>query len=140
MPIYDQSYRPYRGSFSSHATRCGPITRTGVFHFLRRRLSLAGYSACAAIAWGLLVLALSSMSKNSRYVGILFLSLAFFTSGFAQFLRGIFNRDGIIVISGVDSLKLLTYLFFGGISEYGDHSFGAAVSLLLLSIASVLVL
>lgn len=268
MPIYDQSYRPYRGTFSSHATRWWTITRTGVLHFLKRRLflvfitltfmppivhgfliyavhqfpeqtlvkvdaeffrrlmeiqtvwflvlglypgtglisndlkgnaiqlylskpltradyvlgkfatlatflvgvtfvpglllfflelgfssdtkfltsywwiplSLAGYAASAAIAWGLITLALSSMSKNSRYVGILFLSLAFFSSGFAQFMRGIFNRDGVIVISGVDSLKLLTYLFFGGVSEYGDHTSGAAVALLLMSAAAVLIL
>ena len=268
MPIYDQSYRPYRGIFSSHTTRWWTITRTGVLHFLKGRkflvfltltfippivqgfmiygahqfpeqklvtvdaeffrrmleiqtvwflvlgiypgtglisndlkgnaiqlylskpltridyvagkfailatfllgvtfvpgillfflelgfssdtkfimsywwlpLSFAGYALCAATAWGLIVLALSSMSKNSRYVGIMLISLSFFSSGMAQFMRGIFNRDGIIVISGTDSLKLLTYLFFGGVSEYGDHSFGAGVALILMSVASVFIL
>src|SRR5882724_3989136 len=37
MPIYDQSYRPYRGSFSSHATRWLTIARTGLIQFLKRR-------------------------------------------------------------------------------------------------------
>jgi len=268
MPIYDQSYRPYRGLFSSHATRWWTIARTGVFQFLRRRLflvfitltfmppivqgfmiyathqfpdqtlvkvdaeffrrmmeiqtvwflllgiypgtglisndlksnaiqlylskpltkvdyvlgkfatlatfllgvtlvpgillfllelgfssdskflmaywwiplALAGYAACAAISWGLIVLALSSMSRNSRYVGTLLVSFAFFTSGFAQFARGVFNRDGVIVISALDSLKLLSYVFFGGTSEYGNHAFGAAVTLLLMSAASIMIL
>jgi ABC-type transport system involved in multi-copper enzyme maturation permease subunit len=268
MPIYDQSYRPYRGAFSSHATRWWTIARTGVLHFLKRRLFLvfitltfippivqgfmiygahqfpdqtlvkvdaeffrrmmeiqtawflilgiypgtglisndlkwnaiqlylskpltkvdyvlgkfatmaafllgvtlvpglllfllelgfssdskflisywwiplavAGYSAAAAISWGLIVLALSSMSKNSRYVGTLLVSFAFFTSGFAQFARGIFNHDGVIVISALDSLKLLSYLFFGGKSEYGDHTLGAALALILMSAAAVLIL
>src|SRR5262249_307613 len=102
--------------------------------------SFAGYSICAATTWGLIVLALSSMSKNSRYVGVMLISLSFFSSGMAHFLRGIFNPGGVIVVSGTDSLKILTYLFFGGVSEYGDHSIGAAVMLVLLAVASVFIL
>src|SRR5262245_41619624 len=37
MPIYDQSYRPYRGIFSSHAMRWWTITRTGVLSVLSGR-------------------------------------------------------------------------------------------------------
>ncbi|MBI3449497.1 MAG: hypothetical protein HY049_11335 [Acidobacteria bacterium] len=268
MPIYDQSYRPYRGTFSSHATRWVTITRTGLLQFLKRRpfvvfmtltfippivcgfiiyfahrfpeqtltkidgeffrrlmeiqtvwflllgiypgaglisndlrwnaiqlylskpltkldyvlgkfatlatflvgitllpglvlfflelsfssdskflaaywwipLALAGYAACAATSWGLIVLAISSLSKNSRYVGVLLFTLSLFTSGFAQFMRGVFGRDGVIVISGIDSLKMLTYVFFGGVSEYGDHRVGALVTLAVMSVAAGLVL
>jgi len=268
MPIYDQSYRPYRGAFSSHAMRWWTIARSGLVHFLKGRkflvfitltfvppiihgfliyfthqfpeqamvkvdaeffrrfleiqtvwfiflgiypgsglisndlkgnaiqlylskpltrvdyvtgkfgvlasfllgvtfvpglllfalevsfssdlrfvsaywwipFSLAAYSAFAAVVWTLVVLALSSMSKNSRYVGILLLTLSLLSSGFAQFMRGVFNRDGVIVISCLDSLKILSYAFFGGTSEYGDHRFGAAVMLLLMAAASILIL
>jgi ABC-2 type transport system permease protein len=102
--------------------------------------ALAAYAVVGTIAWGLIVLALSSMSKNSRYVGILLLSLTLFSSGFSLFLRGIFNSSGMIVLSVLDDLKLLTYVFFGGESEYGPHGFGAAVMLMLLAGLSALVL
>ena len=268
MPIYDQSYRPYRGTFSSHSMRWWTIARTGVMHFLSKRVfivlltltfiypiaagaqiwivhqfpeqrfvtidgeffrrfleiqtfwflvlgifpgtglisndlrwnaiqlylskpltrldyvtgkfaimatfmlgvtlvpglllyilqlgfssdtkflfaywwipfSLAAYAALGTLVWGLVVLALSSLSKSSRYVGILLLSLIFFTSGFALFLRGVFNAEGMIVLSVFDDLKLLTYLFFGGESEYGNHVFGAAVMLAFLAAGSALIL
>ncbi len=268
MPIYDQSYRPYRGTFSSHATRWWTIARTGVLQFVSKRLflifltltfiypiiaafqiyfthrfpeqkfinvdaqffrllmevqsawflfigiypgtglisndlkgnaiqlylskpltrldyvsgkfailatfmlgvtlvpgmllwglelgfssdtkflaaywwvpfSVIGYAAVATVASGLIVLALSSLSKNSRYVGVMLFGLAFFTSGMAQFLRAVFNRDGVIVVSGLDDLKFMTYLFFGGTSEYGDHAFGAALFLMILTAVSALVL
>jgi hypothetical protein len=268
MPIYDQSYRPYRGTFSSHAMRWWTITRTGVLHvlsgrkflvfltltfinpivhgfmiyfanqypeqslvavdaeFFRRLLeiqsiwflllgiypgtglisndlrwnaiqlylskpltkvdyvlgkfailgtflmgttfvpglllfflqigfssdlkwlttywwipfALAGWSLVATICWSLIVLALSSMSRNSRYVGIMLVALAFASSGFANFTRGIFNHEGMIIVSGLDDLKIITYLFFGGNSEYGDQTFGALMMLAILAAASALIL
>ena len=40
MPIYDPSYRPYRGVLSSHAWRWWTITRAGVQQLLTKRIFL----------------------------------------------------------------------------------------------------
>jgi len=259
MPIYDQSYRPYRGAFSSHAMRWWTITRTGVLHHLRSRKFLvfvtltfippivfgfmiyaahqfpeqslvkvnaelfrrlmeiqmlwfivlgiypgtgliandlkwnaiqlylskpspgsttwweardpgdvpprcdapagappvhpgAGFSSdlkfLSSYWWlpwaggllgdgdagvGLIVLGLSSLSKNSRYVGIMLIALTLFSGGFANFLRAVFGQDSLIVLSPIDDLKQISYLFFGGVSEDGSHVIGAVIVLALLA-------
>jgi ABC-2 type transport system permease protein len=271
VPIYDQSYRPYRGAFSSHSTRWWTIARTGVLSLLSRRLfivllcvtfifpvvsgfqiyfstqfpeenfrgllavnaefwrrlleiqsfwmivlgffpgagliskdlkgnaiqlylskpltrvdyvvgklailatfmlgvtlipglllftlkisfssdltflreywwipfSVIGYSAIAVVAWGLIVLALSSTSKSAGYVGLLMIAIVFISSGFALFLRGILGSEGVMVLSPADDLKQITYMFFGGTSEFGDLRVPALVVLALLTAASVLIL
>lgn len=38
MPIYDQSYRPYRGSLAPHTWRWWTITKAGLTHHLSRKL------------------------------------------------------------------------------------------------------
>ena len=103
-------------------------------------LSVVGYSVIAVAAWGLVVLAMSSTSKSSRYVGVILLALVFFSSGFAFFLRAVFNSETVLVLSLFDDLKQVTYLFFGGTSEFGDLRVPALVVLALLSAASVLIL
>lgn len=40
MPIYDQSYRPYRGRFDPHTMRWWTIAKAGLRHYLTRRLFL----------------------------------------------------------------------------------------------------
>lgn len=40
MPIYDQSYRPYRGTLSSHTWRWRTIAKAGLQHHLSRRIFL----------------------------------------------------------------------------------------------------
>ncbi|HKY33887.1 MAG TPA: ABC transporter permease subunit [Candidatus Polarisedimenticolia bacterium] len=40
MPIYDQSYRPYRGALTSHTWRWWTITQAGLMQHLSRRLTL----------------------------------------------------------------------------------------------------
>jgi len=54
MPIYDQSYRPYRGTLYPHTWRWWTITKAGLMHYLSLKLFLVflfiGY--IPAIAWG----------------------------------------------------------------------------------------
>jgi len=254
MPIYDQSYRPYRGHLSSHAMRWWTITRTGLLHLFSRKLflvlctmtffypvvagfqiyfvhqfpeqnfvtvnaeffrmmleiqllwfvvlgiypgtglisndlkwnaiqlylskpltrvdyvvgklaiigilllgvslvpglllfalqlgfssdlkflasfwwipfSVIGFSIAAAFAWGMIILALSSLSKNSRLVGILLIALVFASGGGALIFWGITDVEGVIVLSILDQLKQLSYLFFGGSGAFGNHGFLAA--------------
>ena len=40
MPIYDQSYRPYRGTLHPHTWRWWTITKAGLSHYLSRKLFL----------------------------------------------------------------------------------------------------
>jgi ABC-2 type transport system permease protein len=40
MPIYDQSYRPYRGDLEPHTMRWWTIAKAGLKHYLSRRLFL----------------------------------------------------------------------------------------------------
>lgn len=249
MPIYDQSYRPYRGPLSSHAMRWWTITRTGILHVLSKRIflilltitffypviagfqiyfthqfpeqqfvtidaaffrllmeiqlfwflvlgvypgtglisndlrwnaiqlylskpltkvdyvvgklailgafllavtmvpglllfaielgfssdlsflmsywwlpfSIVGFSVSASFLWALIVLALSSLSKSSRYVGILFISLVLLGGMFAAFAYGLTSAGGVFVISITDELKQLNCLFFGGETLYGKN-------------------
>jgi len=94
--------------------------------------SVIGYSVSASFAWGMIVLALSSLSKNSRYVGILLIALVFASGGMALFFWGITDAEGVIIISVIDELKQLSYLFFGGQGAFGNHGFAAAITLVFL--------
>src|SRR5215475_11991411 len=40
MPIYDQSYRPYRGTLSPHTWRWTTIAKAGLAHYLSRKAFL----------------------------------------------------------------------------------------------------
>ena len=40
MPIYDQSYRPYKGTLSTHTLRWMTIAKAGLAHYLSRKLFL----------------------------------------------------------------------------------------------------
>src|SRR5574341_2536710 len=40
MPIYDMSYRPYRGALSTHTWRWRTIAKAGLNHHLSRRILL----------------------------------------------------------------------------------------------------
>src|SRR5262245_14162397 len=40
MPIYDQTYRPYRGSLAPHTWRWWTIAKAGLSYYLSRRLYL----------------------------------------------------------------------------------------------------
>ncbi len=58
------------------------------------------------------MLALSSMSKSSRFVGIMYAGLIFFTAAFFQALRGITGRSSWAWISPTDALEQLgAYIF-----------------------------
>jgi hypothetical protein len=102
--------------------------------------SVTAYSLIAAFGWGMIVLALSSLSKSSRFVGVLLIALVLLSTGFAAFFNGLFQTGGSVVVSAIEELKLLTYVFFGGESEYGNHGFMASVMLTVFIGISALIL
>ena len=57
MPIYDQTYRPYRGTFEPHTMRWWTIAKAGLKHYLSRKLFLVFIfiSTIPAIVRGVLI-------------------------------------------------------------------------------------
>jgi ABC-2 type transport system permease protein len=58
------------------------------------------------------MLALSSLSKSSRFVGIMYAGLIFFTAALFQSLRGITGRSSFAWISPTDTLEQVGNLIF----------------------------
>ncbi len=83
--------------------------------------SIVGYSVVASFSWAMIVLALSSLSKSSRFVGVMLFALITLSAVFGGFFYAITRESGVVTVSVLEELKLITYLFFGGTSESGDH-------------------
>ena len=58
------------------------------------------------------MLALSSMSKSSRFVGVMYAGLIFFTSALFQAIRGITTNSSFAWISPTDTLQQIGQLIF----------------------------
>jgi ABC-2 type transport system permease protein len=70
------------------------------------------FSLLQVLVSAMTMLALSSMSKSSRFVGIMYAGLIFFTAAFFQALRGITGRSSWAWISPTDTLEQLgAYIF-----------------------------
>lgn len=103
-------------------------------------LSITGYSVLASFGWGMVVLALSSLSKSSRFVGVMLFGLVLLGSGFGVFFAEISGYTGAVVISVVEQLKLLTYFFFGGEGDFQRHDLLAFLALAACVALSALIL
>lgn len=98
------------------------------------------YSVVASFSWGMIVLALSSLSKSSRFVGVTLIALIFLSGAFGAFFAAVTRNSAAMTLSVLDELKMLTYLLFGGTSEFGDHELLALVMLAILVGISALIL
>ena len=58
------------------------------------------------------MLALSSMSKSSRFVGVMYAGLIFFTSALFNALRGITGRSSFAWISPTETLEQIGNIIF----------------------------
>jgi ABC-2 type transport system permease protein len=92
------------------------IMFAGSFAFVRDNLFLLPaitlFALLQVLVSAMTMLALSSMSKSSRFVGIMFAGLIFFTSAFFQALRGITGRTSWAWISPTDTLQQLGAIIF----------------------------
>ncbi len=81
----------------------------GSFAFVRANLylfpAITLFSAVQAITVSVAMLALSSLSRSSRYVGILYAMLLFFTQAMAVVLRSVTGERGLAWLSPSDSLS-----------------------------------
>ena len=70
------------------------------------------FSLLQVLVSAMTMLALSSMSKSSRFVGIMYAGLIFFTAAFFQALRGITGRSSWAWLSPTDTLEQIgAYIF-----------------------------
>lgn len=88
----------------------------GSFTFLREHVFLVPavtlYALLQVLVSAMTMLALSSMSKSSRFVGIMYAGLIFFTAALFQALRGITGRSSWAWLSPTDTLEQIgAYVF-----------------------------
>ncbi len=70
------------------------------------------FSLLQVLVSAMTMLALSSMSKSSRFVGVMYAGLVFFTAALFQALRGITGRSSWAWISPTDTLEQIgAYIF-----------------------------
>src|SRR5690606_4245767 len=92
------------------------IMFAGSFAFVRDNLFLLPaitlFAMLQVLVSAMTMLALSSMSKSSRFVGIMYAGLIFFTSALYQALRGITGNSSWARLSPTDTLEQVGAIIF----------------------------
>ena len=116
----------------------------GSFTFIRNNAYLLPAITLFSLAQVLLasttMLALSSLSKSSRFVGIMYAGLMFFTAALFQALRGITGSSTFAWLSPGDSLEQLGDVIFRIQPRFDLPPAVAALTVLVLIVVSGLVL
>ena len=86
------------------------------------------------------MLALSSLSKSGRFVGIMYAGLMFFTAALFQALRGITGSSGFAWLSPGDALEQLGDVIFRLDPRYDLSPAVAALTVLVLIVGSAFIL
>jgi ABC-2 type transport system permease protein len=114
------------------------ILFAGSLTFLRENFFLLPaitlYSLLQVLVSAMTMLALSSMSKSSRFVGIMYAGLIFFTAALFQALRGITTRSSWAWLSTTDTLEQIGAYIFRADPPY-DLPFIAAMFTIVVLIA-----
>lgn len=116
----------------------------GSFAFIRNNAYLLPAITLFSLAQVLLasstMLALSSLSKSSRFVGIMYAGLMFFTAALFQALRGITGSSGFAWLSPGDALEQLGDVIFRLEPRYDLSPAIAALTVVVLIAASGVIL
>jgi ABC-2 type transport system permease protein len=92
------------------------IMFAGSFTFVRENIFLVPaitlFSLLQVLVASVTMLALSSMSKSSRFVGIMYAGLIFFTSALFNALRGITGRSSMAWLSPTETLEHIGNIIF----------------------------
>jgi ABC-type transport system involved in multi-copper enzyme maturation permease subunit len=116
----------------------------GSFTFIRNNAYLLPAITLFSLAQVLLasttMLALSSLSKSSRFVGIMYAGLMFFTAALFQALRGITGSSGFAWLSPGDALEQLGDVIFRITPRYDLPPALAGLAVLTLIVASGVIL
>jgi ABC-type transport system involved in multi-copper enzyme maturation permease subunit len=116
----------------------------GSFTFIRNNAYLIPaitlFSLAQVLVAATTMLALSSLSKSSRFVGVMYAGLMFFTAALFQALRGITGSSAFAWISPGDALEQLGDVIFRLEPRYDVSPAVAALVVLALIAGSVFVL
>ena len=116
----------------------------GSLTFIRNNLYLLPAITLFSVAQVMLaattMLALSSMSKSSRFVGVMYAGLFFFTSALFNALRGITGRSSFAWLSPTASLEQLGDLIFRLEPRYQVSPAIAALAVLVMIGGSIFIL
>ena len=117
---------------------------SGSFTFIQNNVYLLPaitlFSLCQILLSGTTMLALSSLSKSSRFVGVMFAGLYFFTTAMFQALRGITGHSDYAWISPTATLDIVGDVIFRLKPRYEMSPALAAVVMLVLVAGSVWIL
>jgi hypothetical protein len=123
------------------------ITQTlfaGSFTFIRNNLYLVPaitlYSLAQVLLASTTMLALSSMSKSSRFVAVMYAGLFFFTTALFQALRGITTKTAFAWLSPTASLEQLGDVIFRIRPRYDLPPAVAALTVIVLIAGSLWIL
>jgi len=112
------------------------IMFAGSFTFLRDNIFLLPaitlFSLLQVLVASTTMLALSSMSKSARFVGVMYAGLIFFTSAFFNALRGITGRSSFAWISPTETLEQIGNIIFRLDPPFSLPPFAAMLSLAVL--------
>ncbi|MBA3272021.1 MAG: ABC transporter permease subunit [Acidobacteria bacterium] len=120
------------------------IMFAGSLGFLRQNIFLIPaitlFSLLQVLVASMTMLALSSMSKSSRFVGVMYAGLIFFTAAMFQALRGITGRSSFAWLSPTDTLEQLGNYVFRLDPVYDLHPAVAVLTVVTLVAGSAWIL
>ncbi len=120
------------------------IMFAGNFAFVRDNLFLLPaitlFSLLQVLVASTTMLALSSMSKSSRFVGIMYAGLIFFTSALFNAIRGITGRSSFAWISPTETLEQVGNIIFRLEPAFDLPPFAAVLTLIVLIAGSAWIL
>ena len=112
------------------------IMFAGSFTFVRDNIFLLTaitlYSLLQVLVASTTMLALSSMSKSARFVGVMYAGLIFFTSALFNALRGITGRSSFAWLSPTETLEQIGNIIFRLDPPFTMPPFAAVLSLAVL--------
>jgi ABC-2 type transport system permease protein len=112
------------------------ILFAGNFTFFRENIFLVPaitlFSLLQVLVASTTMLALSSMSKSARFVGVMYAGLIFFTSALFNALRGITGRSSFAWISPTETLEQIGNIIFRLDPPFTLPPFAAVVTLAVL--------
>ena len=112
------------------------IMFAGSFTFIRDNLFLLPaitlFSLLQVLVASTTMLALSSLSKSARFVGVMYAGLIFFTSALFQALRGITGQSSFAWISPTETLEQIGNIIFRLDPPFAVNGFATVLSLLVL--------
>jgi len=117
---------------------------TGSVAFVRDNIYLLPaitlFAGLECLTSALAMLALSSLSRSSRYVAVLYAGLLFFTSAIAAVLRRVTGEDGLAWLSVTDSLSQVGNAIFRLPLRFDSPVWLCLLSLLVVIAAAVAIL